>query len=127
MEPNIIIAACVGIVIGGLVGFFADRMRQGAAYQRRDELIDQAKREAENVRKTEELASKEILLKRRQELEEESTKARDQLRDVERKLDKRETVVDERHQDHALTNPLRASIRSMIRSFNRCGVGSTCE
>jgi ribonuclease Y len=91
-----LVAALIGIAVGVLF----DRLRRGAAFQRRDEIIQQAKTDAENIRKTEELSAKEALLKRREELEADLSKARDELRDQERRLDKREVLQDEQHQDY---------------------------
>ncbi len=96
---NEFIVGVIALIVGGVVGFFIDRIRQGAAYQRRDEVIQQAQREAENIRKTEELAVKESLLKRREELERETNVVRDELREQERQLDKRENIVNERQED----------------------------
>ncbi|MBM82695.1 MAG: ribonuclease Y [Planctomycetaceae bacterium] len=94
-----VIVASIGLVVGGAIGFFIDRMRQGAAYQRRDEIIQQAEKEAENLKKSEELAAKEALLKRREEMEAGINENREKLRDDERKLDKREAAVEERAAD----------------------------
>ena len=57
-----VIIGGIASVVGILVGFMLDRIRRGAAYQRRDEIVQQAEREAENIRKSQELASKEELL-----------------------------------------------------------------
>lgn len=92
---NVVVAGAVGIAIG----WHLDRLRRGAAYQRRDEIIEQAKREAENIRRAEELAVKEELLKRREELEAEIQKQRDELREEERKLIRREETIEERQQE----------------------------
>ncbi|RMG37619.1 MAG: ribonuclease Y [Planctomycetota bacterium] len=87
------------LAVGIAIGWYLDRLRRGAAYQRRDEIIEQAKREAENIRKAEELAAKEELLKRREELEAEIQKQRDELREEERKLIRREEAIEERQQE----------------------------
>jgi ribonuclease Y len=84
-------AALGGLVVGSLIGFFLDRMRMGHAYRTRDQLLDSAKGDAENFRKTKELEIKEELLKRREDLEKELRKVRTELHEHERKLDKRES------------------------------------
>ena len=94
-----IVSATVGLAVGAGIGFVIDKVRKGAAYQRRDEIIEQAKTEAENLKKAEELAAKEDLLKRREEMESGLNSTREQLRDDERKLDKREAAVNERIAD----------------------------
>ena len=45
-----------------ILGWFLERLVRGAAYQKRDEILAQAQRDADNVRKSQELAGKEELL-----------------------------------------------------------------
>lgn len=90
-----VIAAVVGLALGGAAGFFFDRLRRGAAFRTRDQIIQDAEREAENVRKSKELEAKEDLLRRRESLEKELGAARDEVREQERKLGKRETQLEE--------------------------------
>lgn len=94
-----LLGGLVGILLGFVVGFFVDRIRQGAAYRGRDEILQQAGVEAENLRKAQELAGKEDLLKRREELEKEYNAVRDEQRDQERRLEKREAILDELQED----------------------------
>ncbi|MBC7816717.1 MAG: DUF3552 domain-containing protein, partial [Planctomycetaceae bacterium] len=93
------ITGLVALVLGGAVGFYFERMRRGAAFQDRDAIIAQAQREADNLKRTEEIAAKEIVLKRREELEREINKTRDEVRDFERQLDKRESSLKEQQDD----------------------------
>src|SRR5688572_26182087 len=69
------IETVIGVLIalaGGMgVGYWIDRLLRGAAYQRRDEILKQAEREAETHRKSQELAAKEELITRREDLEKE--------------------------------------------------------
>ena len=95
-----VLVGLIALAIGAAAGFFFDRVRRGAAYQRRDEIIEQAQREAENVRRAQELEAKEEILKRREELENEIDKLRDELRGQEKRLEKRESALDELHQDY---------------------------
>ena len=99
MATGIVIGIVIGLVAGGIGGYLADRMSRGAAYQRRDEILKQAEREAETVRKSQEVAAKEELIARREELEKEINGVRDELREQERRLDRRESVVDDLQQD----------------------------
>src|SRR5262245_61778751 len=87
------------LAVGIAVGYLFDRLRRGAAYQRRDEIVAQATKEAENIRKTHELEAKEELLQRREKLEKEINSTRDELREQERRLDKRESGLEEQHED----------------------------
>ena len=89
----------VGLVIGVAIGFLFDRLRRGAAFQGRDEIIKQAEQEAEILKRSHELATKEELLKRQEDLEKELTGSREELRKQEKRLDKRETTLDDQQQD----------------------------
>ena len=84
---------CLGAGVGA--GLLLERVRQGAGYRTRDEIIKQAEVEAGNLRKSQELAAKEELFKRRESMERELQKSRDDLRELERKLDRREIVINE--------------------------------
>ncbi|HLJ12650.1 MAG TPA: ribonuclease Y [Planctomycetaceae bacterium] len=95
------VAALVALGIGIVAGWFVERQLRGSAYQKRDEILAQAQRDAENLKKSQELAGKEELLARREELEKETNHVRDELRDQERRLDRRETTLDEQQQDIA--------------------------
>jgi len=88
-------AALAGIAFGALIGFFMDRLRMGAAYRTRDQLMDSAKTDADNFRKEKELEIKEQLLKRREDLENELRKVRNELHEQERRIDKRESDVNQ--------------------------------
>ena len=85
----------IGVILGAIGGFFFDRMRMGSAYRTRDDLIRDAERDAENLRKTRELEAKEEFLKRRQDIESELEQVREKLRNQERELDRRETRYDD--------------------------------
>jgi len=94
MGTEVYIAGGVSLVIGLVVGFFIDRIRLGSGYRTSDQLIQDAKREAESIRKNGELEAKEEVLKRREQLEEELNVQRNELRDQERKFDKREALIE---------------------------------
>jgi len=94
-----VIAVFVALGAGVYFGWMLDRIRRGAAYQRRDEIVAQAQQEADTIRKAQELASKEELIARREQLERELNRTRDELRDQERRLDRREATIDELQQD----------------------------
>src|SRR5580693_10037456 len=88
---------CLGAGVGA--GLLLERVRQGAGYRTRDEIIKQAEVEAGNLLRSRELAAKEELLKRRESMEREIQNTRDELREVERKLDRREIVLNEQVDD----------------------------
>ena len=87
------------LVVGGLVGFSLERLMKSGAYQTRDQILQSAQVEADNLKKTQELAAKEELLQRRETLELEVNKQRDELREEEKRLDKKETMLDDLQDD----------------------------
>ncbi len=93
------VVGLVALVLGTAVGFFFEKLRRGAAYQDRDAILKQAQTEVDNLKRSEELAAKEIVLKRREELERELNKTRNELRDFERQLDKREKSIQDQQDD----------------------------
>ena len=94
-----IIGALLGLVLGAVAGFFTDRLVKGTAYQTRDEILKQAQRDAETVRKQQEISNKEELIARRESLEKEMERARAELRDQEKRLDRRESLLEDQQQD----------------------------
>ncbi len=93
------VVAIVALGVGAFVGYVVDRLRLGAAFQRRDEIIRQAEKEAENIRRSQELAAKEELLRRREQLEAEARRCREELRAQERALDRRQAEIEQRESD----------------------------
>ena len=89
MADPLIVGSFAGIVGVG-VGYFVDRLIKGGAYKTRDEIVQQAQRDAENLRKDQELKIKEDMLRRREELESKLEESRNQLRGRERELDKQQ-------------------------------------
>ena len=77
------------------VGYFVARLIKGGAYKTRDEIIRQAERDAEIVKKDLELKLKEDMLKRRESLESKMEEARGSQRERDRELDKRESQLAE--------------------------------
>jgi ribonucrease Y len=96
---NPYLAAAIGLLLGAVVGFFIDRLRMGTAYRSRDELLKDAEREAENIRRSQELEAKEAFLRRREELEKELDQVRNKLRDQERQLDRKEASLNDVEQN----------------------------
>ena len=94
-----IVLGLLGLVVGGTAGFFAERVIRGAAYKNRDEILKQAERDAESVRKTGELQAKEEVLRRREAAEKDLNASREELRNHERHLDKRESSLKELQDD----------------------------
>jgi ribonuclease Y len=96
---EIISAGLFGLALGAALGFFFDRVRRGAAYRTRDQILKEAEREADALRKSKELEAKEDLLQRREELERQLSGTREELREQERKIDKREAQLEEEQEN----------------------------
>ena len=94
-----IVYALIGLAVGAGTGFFFERILRGKAYQGRNEILEQARRDADNVKKQLEVEVKEDLLKRREQLEKEMASVRNELRDQEKRLDRRESVLEDLQQD----------------------------
>ncbi|MES2793225.1 MAG: ribonuclease Y [Planctomycetota bacterium] len=94
-----IIGALLGLVLGAVAGFFIDRLIKGTAYQTREEILKQAGRDAETVRKQQEISNKEELITRREALDKDMDRLRSELRDQEKRLDRRESLLDDQQQD----------------------------
>jgi ribonucrease Y len=89
----------LGLLLGGGAGLFAQRAIQGQAFKTRDELLEQARRDAENLRKQAELTAKEETLRRREDAERDLAASREELRQHERHLDKRENDLEDLQKD----------------------------
>lgn len=93
------VTGAIALAIGAAIGYFIERAIRGRAYQTRDQIMAQAERDSENVRKAAELTAKEEGLRRREAIEKELQATRDELRQHERHLDKRENSLEELQED----------------------------
>ena len=99
MTGIVVLSVLVALAVGIGAGYMFERMRQGAAYRTHGEILKQAEVESGNLRKAQELAAKEELFKHRESMERDLQKSRDDLRELERKLDRREIVINEQQDD----------------------------
>jgi ribonucrease Y len=99
MTGIVVLSVLVALAVGVGAGYMFERVRQGTAYRTHGEILKQAEVEAGNLRKAQELAAKEELFKHRESMERELQKSRDDLRDLERKLDRREIQINEQQDD----------------------------
>ncbi|WP_459554575.1 ribonuclease Y [Lacunimicrobium album] len=97
MDPTI--SLVLGLALGLAVGFFAERMLKSSTYKSAKQIIDEAHREGETIKKSAEVDIKADLMKRREGLDREIDKLRDDLKEQERRLDKREVQVEEIQND----------------------------
>ena len=92
---NPMLVGAIAAIVGVGIGYLVDRLIKGGAYKTRDEIIRQAERDAENVKKDLELKLKEDMLKRRESLESKMEEVRGSQRERDRELDKRESQLEE--------------------------------
>src|SRR5262249_236938 len=95
-----LLGALVAVALAAGYGFarLRDRLRLITAQTKVAEITAQAQREAESIRKDSELKAKDELFQKREEFNREMEQARAELREQERRLEKREDVVDQKHQ-----------------------------
>jgi ribonuclease Y len=93
-----LVAVAIALPAGYAVARIIDRVRETSALGKINEIAAQAKREAENILKDSELKAKDELFKKREEFNREIEKARSEVRDQERRLEKREDVLDQKHE-----------------------------
>ena len=90
----LIIAGVGGLVLGALGVLVVGWVTRKGASRRAREIIAQAKQESERVKKEADIAAKEEFLRRRENLEGETSVRRAELRDLERRLSKREDNIE---------------------------------
>src|SRR5687768_11333550 len=98
-----ILAGLVGLGIGGGVTYFLvrrqDRLNIHSAENRCREILTQAERNAENLLKESELKAKDEYFKKREDFNREVEQFRQEQRDQERRLEKREDALEQQHQE----------------------------
>jgi ribonuclease Y len=93
------LAALAGLLVGYLAARFQDRRNLHSAQAKAADIIDQAQKQSENFRKEAELKSKDELFQKREEFNRDIDKSKTELREQERRLEKREDTVDQKHKD----------------------------
>jgi ribonuclease Y len=101
-----------GLIAGGLAGLVIAYLRERArarfgkaqseqAIARSEEVLAQARKEAENLYKEADLRAKDELFQKRSEFNRETEQGRAELREQERRLEKREDAVEQKHREQA--------------------------
>jgi ribonucrease Y len=98
----IILAAVLGLGVGGAVIWAlirrGDRLNLNSASSRAHELVIQAEKTAENLRKDAELRAKDEIFRKREEFNQESERIKNEHREQERRLEKKEDALEQRHE-----------------------------
>jgi ribonucrease Y len=96
------LAALLGLGIGGGMTFWLirrqDRLNLNSAQNRVAELIAQAHKDSENLRKEAELQAKDETFHKREDFNRELEQTKNVQRDHERRLEKREDLLEQKHQ-----------------------------
>lgn len=104
-QLHAILLACFTALLGLVAGFLTARLQGRSSLlafrQEADLIIRQSQDEALRIKKDAELSMKEELFKKREELEQETDCLRMELRDQEKRLDKREDGLEEKSQNVA--------------------------
>ena len=93
-----LLALLLALPTGYLIARLQDRARLHSAQAQVAEITAQARREAENILKDSELKAKDEFFRKRDDFNREIEKARADGREQERRLEKREDVLDQKHQ-----------------------------
>ena len=97
--PWISLAAIVGLAIGGAISYWLirrqDRLNLNSAQNQAKEVVAQAQKTADNTVKDAELKARDEFFKRREEFNQEFEKAKNEQREQERRLQKREDGLEQ--------------------------------
>src|SRR5437879_1578068 len=98
----ICLAALLGLGIGGGLAYVVlrriDRANLNSAESRAKQVVSQAEKTAENLVKDAELTAKDELFKKREAFTREVDQVRNEQRDQERRLEKKEDALEQRHE-----------------------------
>lgn len=92
------LAALVALAAGYAIARYYDRFNVNSAQAKVADITEQARKRADNLLKEAELKAKDDLFGKREEFNRELEKSRNELREHERRLEKREDTIDQKHQ-----------------------------
>ena len=98
---TLVITTIAAAVLGAFVVKLLDRIRRKDAESEAQAIVQQAQQDMTNRRKEAELEIKESTLQQKTKMESEINRVRDELRERERKLDRRQESVDQKT-DHLM-------------------------
>ena len=93
------ISSAVGAVLTFIIVRLLDRLRRRDAESEARSILERAKLDAANLKKEAELETKEEAIQQKADMDRELNKVRDQLRDRERLLDKRQETIEQQSED----------------------------
>ena len=100
--PYVGLAAVLSVVAGAAASYFflrrQDRLNLDSADARAKQLVSQAEKNAENILKEAELKAKDEIFHKREEFNRETEQCRTEQRDQERRLEKKEDALEQKHQ-----------------------------
>ncbi len=99
METLHFIVGAAGLLVGAGLVLLYQLIATSSAKAKAESIINDAQREAESTAKEAELKAKELLLNEKANAEREFSKTRDELRELERNLDKRQNSLDQLSDD----------------------------
>ena len=93
-----VVVGVLALLVGATAVWLLERLRKAAAHQRREDIIRDAERDAETVRKSAELSVREEMLQKRSELEADQNQVRNEQQQRGTELERRESALDEQHE-----------------------------
>jgi ribonuclease Y len=94
-----VVAGAGGLIAGYVIRMVIARALHQQTEKKRQEVIDQAKREGQQIKRELEVAGRQEVIKLRENFEKDMQECRRELRQTERRLDKREDNIDKRQKD----------------------------
>lgn len=96
-----VIVGVLTVIVLGLIGFIfyksrKDKQLLDSALYKAEDIVDKAKREAEQIRKTAEIEVRELRQQIREKIEKELESKRRHLEELDKKLEKREDLLEQR-------------------------------
>ncbi len=95
--PWVLVGLVAGIVLGYFMRIYVASQVRKDAEKRRDDILSNARHEAEQMRREMEVQAKQEIIDQRERFEKESQEARRQTRQAERRVEKREDGLDKKH------------------------------
>jgi len=96
MNIGYIVFASLGLLVGVILGIFWQKRKDAQAKNLATQIIEDAKREAERIKKSQEIEAKEYLLRLKHEFEQKTAKKREEIEELEKRIIKREENLEKR-------------------------------